>query len=125
MRVIDENDQEVLNPDINFGYGVIEEIIIAHHDAQEAVEEEWHYEVVAEYPNGGKDVAKVVDVEGHPAMPAYDEVEEVMRWYWYDPDHTHDEPSDDETMTTEEIMDAIFGNENGSRAIADIILGGE
>ena len=27
---------------------------------------EWHYETIAEYPNGGKDVIKVVDVPDPP-----------------------------------------------------------
>lgn len=30
----------------------------------------WHYEVIAEYPNGGKDVVKVID-ELDPPAPVY------------------------------------------------------
>ena len=30
----------------------------------------WHYEVIAEYPNGGRDVIKVIDEEDPPA-PIY------------------------------------------------------
>ncbi len=44
-----------------------------HHDAVEAVKEVFHYETLAEYPNGGKDVRRVVDVPGVEAREAYDE----------------------------------------------------
>ena len=30
-----------------------------------------HYETVAEYPNGGRDVRKVIDVPGVPAQAAW------------------------------------------------------
>ena len=43
------------------------------HEAVEGVEEEWHYETVREYPNGGKDVRKVIDVPGAEAKAAWDE----------------------------------------------------
>jgi hypothetical protein len=44
-----------------------------HHEAVEAVQEVWHYETVKEYPNGGKDVQKVIDIQGVQAVPAWDE----------------------------------------------------
>ena len=44
-----------------------------HHPAIKGVEEVWHWETIAEYPNGGKDVKKVVDVAGVQAMEAWDE----------------------------------------------------
>ena len=44
-----------------------------HHDAVAAVQEVWHYETVREYPNGGKDVRKVIDTPGVEAAEAYDE----------------------------------------------------
>ena len=44
-----------------------------HHEAVEAVEEKWHWETVKEYPNGGKDVRKVIDVAGVEAQEAWDE----------------------------------------------------
>lgn len=45
--------------------------------AQEEVEEQGHYETIREYPNGGKDVKWVVDVEGHiarPETPVYEDI---------------------------------------------------
>lgn len=82
MRIIDENGNEVMNPDYESGYTTEDEIFIAHHDAVEAVEETWHYEVVKYYPNGGKDVEKVIDIPGVPAQEAWDEYETILRWHW-------------------------------------------
>lgn len=83
MRVIDENGNQLQDVDFNFGYYVVETIIIAHHPAQPYIPEEWHYEVIAEYPNGGKDVEKVIDVQGQEARDAWDEYEDILRWHWY------------------------------------------
>lgn len=44
-----------------------------HHEAVQGVEEKWHYETIREYPNGGKDVKKVIDVPGVEAQEAWDE----------------------------------------------------
>lgn len=50
-----------------------------HHEAVEAVEEQGHWETVAEYPEtGGRDVQWVVDVPGVEAQEAWDEEET----YW-------------------------------------------
>lgn len=52
---------------------------IHHHEAVKAVEEQGHWEIVAEYPEtGGKDVQWVVDVPGVEAQEAWDEEET----YW-------------------------------------------
>ena len=53
---------------------------IEHHPAVEGVEEVWHWETIQEYPNGGKDVKKVVDVPRVAAEEAYDE---IVTYYIY------------------------------------------
>lgn len=59
-----------------------------HHEAVEAVEEQGHWETVAEYPEtGGRDVQWVVDVPGVEAQEAWDE-EEV---YWLYIPYTEEE----------------------------------
>lgn len=45
-----------------------------HHEAVQPVKEQSHLEVVKVYENGGKDVIKVIDVEGVEGKEAYDEV---------------------------------------------------
>lgn len=82
MKIIDSNGVEIANPDLTKGY-LKPETQIVHNDAVEAVEEVSHYETIAEYPNGGKDVRKVVDVPGVAAKEAYDEEVEVQRYVLY------------------------------------------
>ena len=73
MRILDENGIELTNPDLTLGHLEEEEILVAHHEAVEAVEEQGHYEVIAEYPDtNGKDVEWVVDVPGVEAQEAWD-----------------------------------------------------
>ena len=71
-EIYNEQMKPIENPDLTLGYlkpGTRTE----HHEAVEGVTEVWHYETVVEYPNGGKDVCKVVDVPGVEAQAAWDE----------------------------------------------------
>ena len=72
-EIYNENMERIERHDLTLGYlkpGTRTE----HHDAVEGVTEVWHYETVAEYANGGKDIRKVVDVPGVEAQAAWDEV---------------------------------------------------
>ena len=61
---------------------------IHHHEAVEAVEEQGHWETVAEYPEtGGRDVQWVVDAPGAEAREAWDEEET----YWLYIPYTEEE----------------------------------
>lgn len=83
MRIFNEDKTiELTEVDENKGY-LKEDVIETDIPEQEAVVEEWHYEVIAEYPNGGKDVKKVVDVEGKPYIPAHTEREEIWVYIPY------------------------------------------
>lgn len=83
MRIFNENDIEILSPDLSKGYLKEDSLLIMRHEAVEGVEESGHYEVVAEYPNGGKDVEWIVDVPGVEAREAWDEYEEILRYVPY------------------------------------------
>ena len=72
MEIYNENMELIENPDLSLGY-IKPGTRTEHHEAVEGVQEVWHYETVAEYPNGGKDVQRVVDVPGVEAKPAWDE----------------------------------------------------
>lgn len=77
------NDKEIESPDLSKGYLTEEQRLVAHHEAVEAVAEVGHYEVIAEYPNGGKDVAWVIDTPGTAAQDAWDEFETVQIYHEY------------------------------------------
>ena len=49
----------------------------------EGAEEVSHYETVTEYPGGGRDVRKVIDVPGVPARPAWTEQLPIQRYIRY------------------------------------------
>ena len=49
--------------DLNKGY-LKEDVLTTHYPEVKAVEEKGHYETIAEYHSGGKDVEWVVDVKG-------------------------------------------------------------
>ena len=74
MKIIDETGAVIENPDLTAGY-LTDDTEEITHPAVEGVEELFHYETVAEYPNGGKDVKKIVD---RPSVAAQEEwVEKV------------------------------------------------
>ena len=83
MRILDKNNVEIISPDLSLGHLVEEEVFVANHPAVEAVREQWHYETIQEYPGGGRDVVKVVDVPWVEAKAAWDEYETIKRYVPY------------------------------------------
>lgn len=82
MKILDETGAVVENPDLTLGY-LTDDTQPLEHPAQEAVAEVAHYETVTEYPNGGRDVRKVIDVPGVPAQAAWTEQIPVQRYIRY------------------------------------------
>ena len=82
MKIIDETGAIMENPDLTLGY-LTDDTQPLEHPAQEAVAEVAHYETVAEYPGGGRDVQRVVDVPGVPARPAWTEQLPIKRYIRY------------------------------------------
>ena len=82
MKILDETGAVIENPDLTLGYltDSTEEIT---HPAVEGVEELFHYETVAEYPNGGKDVRRVIEVPGVPGQDAWTEQVPIQRYILY------------------------------------------
>ena len=83
MKIIDDKTGlEIQNPDLTQGR-LRSETEAVEHPAQEGVPELSHYETVAEYPNGGRDVRKVIDREGVPAQDAWTEQVPIQRYILY------------------------------------------
>ena len=95
MEIYNESMERIENPDVSLGY-LTASTRTLHHEAVEGVDEVWHYEVVAEYPNGGKDVKKVIDVPGVQSREAWDEEIEIQIYHPY----------------TQEELDAIEAERN-------------
>ncbi len=82
MKIIDENGAALETPDLTLGW-LRDETEAMEHPAQAGVPELSHYETVAEYPNGGKDVRKIIDREGIPARDAWTEQVPIQRYIRY------------------------------------------
>lgn len=83
MKIYNETKTEILeNVDLEKGYLIKDKITTKTIPAQEEVQEQFHYEY-KEYPNGGKDRIKVVDVEYRPAKPETYEYEEIQIYKLY------------------------------------------
>lgn len=82
MKIIDETGAVVENPDLMLGY-LTDDTEEITHPAIEGVEEQWHQETVTEYPNGGRDVRKVIDVPGVPAQAAWTEQVIIQKYVRY------------------------------------------
>lgn len=82
MKIIDETGAVMENPDLTLGYLTdgTEEVT---HPAVEGVEEQWHWETVAEYPNGGKDVQKIIDRPGVDAQEEWVEQVPIQKYIRY------------------------------------------
>lgn len=80
MRVFDEMGNLLDAWDETKGRLVKDRLFLRSHAATEAVEEQGHWETVEEYPNGGQDVAWVVDIPGVEAKEAWDEYEDILRF---------------------------------------------
>ena len=117
MTVVDTNGNPLETYDLASGR-IVESVETVHHDATAAVAEQSHYETVAEYPNGGKDVKLVVDVAGVQARDAYDEEQPL---YTYTP-YTAEELSQIEAAksapTDAQRLAAV------EAALLELVLGG-
>ena len=83
--IYDEQGNPVDNPDLTLGY-LIDGTHTVHHDAVTPVAEQSHLEVVAEYPGGGMDVRRVIDVPGEEEQEAYEEQVPCQIYVLHPPD---------------------------------------
>ena len=111
MKIIDETGVVVENPDLTLGYLTADTEEITH-PAIDGVEEQWHWETVTEYPNGGRDVRKVIDVSGVPAQAAWLEQVPVQRYIRY---------TDEEWAAQEEARKKAEAREKLPETVADLM----
>lgn len=100
-EIYNEQMERIEHPDLTLGH-LRPGTRTAHHDAVEGVTEVWHYETVAEYPNGGKDIRKVVDVPGVEAQAARDEEIPIQIYVPYTQDELDRIEAERNKPTTEE-----------------------
>lgn len=86
MRILDENDKEVTDPDLSLGHLDPDKVFVQHHEEipekmpVTKVDTDNPYYVG---PNGGKLVNTIIVSEYQPRVPAYDEYEDILRYVLY------------------------------------------
>lgn len=132
MRILDKDNKEIKESavDNEKGYLVQETIIVAHHEAAGEVQEVFHYETIAEYPNGGKDVKRVIDVPYQPAREAYDEKENILRYTLYTAEELADiekkrVEAEDRNNKLESLYQADMTFSDVVDAVAGMMFGGD
>ena len=125
MRILDENNVEITAPDLTLGHLVEEEVFVAHHPAVEEVPEQWHYETIKEYPGGGKDVVKVVDVPGVEAKDAWDEYETIKRYVPYTEEELAALEEARNKLTLEDRVDVLETTTDDMILLMAELIGGE
>ena len=84
MKIYNQSKTEILeNPDLEKGYLKPDKIETTYHEATPEIKEQSHYVTIKEYPNGGKDVEKIIDVEYQPAKGAYYDYEDIQVYVPY------------------------------------------
>lgn len=95
MKIFDTEGNEITNPDIEKGELAYESLRVIHTWVID-VEERTHEKVIAEYPNGGKDVEIVIDVEEQGHWETRDEEGNVVDFDGIIPDDMpHENPVED------------------------------
>lgn len=100
MRIIDEHGEVVTNPDFEKGKLVQESQPVTYR-YEITQHEQGHYETIAEYPNGGKDVEWVIDIPEEGRWVAYDEGGEEVETDLIVPD---DAPHEIDISATDEWL---------------------
>ena len=118
MEIYNDRMELIEKPELLLGYlrpGTRTE----HHAAVQGMAEQWHYETVAEYPNGGKDIRRVVDVPGMEARDAWDEEIAIQIYTPYTAEELAQMEAERNRPTTEARLRAV---EETLAAYEDMLL---
>ena len=90
MKVYNKEKTTLLTEyDLNKGYLKEDKIVIKTIPPQEEVQEQFHYEY-KEYPNGGMDRIKIIDIPYEPAKPESYEYEDIQVYVLYTTEQLRD-----------------------------------
>lgn len=81
MRIFNEDKTIELQEseiDESLGELVLDTLFVRHVPYQAEVQQESHYEVIVEYPNGGKEVEEVIDIPYQAEVLEHDEYEDIL-----------------------------------------------
>lgn len=118
MEIYNQNMELIENPDMELGY-LKNDVRIVHHNAVQGVEQVSHYEVVKEYPTGGRILEEVIDVPGVQARDAWDEEIPIHIYVPYTQEELDAIEAEKNKPTTEQRIAAL----EEELAAARILLG--
>ena len=108
MKVYNKEKTQILSEyDLTKGY-LMQDTITINQPEIPAVEEQFHYETIKEYENGGKDVKKVVDVAGVEYQPAKTYEEEIYVYIPYTPNELAKQKAQQEYQELKEWFDVEY-----------------
>ena len=108
MKVYNKEKTQILPEyDLTKGY-LIEDTITINQPEIQAVEEQFHYETIKEYENGGKDVKKVVDKAGVEYQPAKTYEEEIYVYIPYTTNELEKQKAQQEFQELKEWFDIEY-----------------
>ena len=122
MKILDKNNNELKNIDLEKGY-TVNETIITHHDAIQTKPGRCHTEIIKEYINGGKDVITVWDEKPTEGRDAYDETEEIQRYYEYTEDEIKQrkKQQEEDSKIEKEKQDKLNSLYNSEMTFNDLV----
>ena len=123
MEIYNERMERIENPDLSLGTLNPGKRTV-HHAAVAGVAEVWHYETVAEYPNGGRDIRKVIDVPGVAARGAWDEEIAIQIYTPYTAEELARMEAERNKPTTEERLAALEEENRQLKEALDLLLSG-
>ena len=123
MEIYNERMERIENPDLSLGY-LVPGTRTEHHAAVQGVAEQWHYETVAEYPNGGKDIRRVVDVTGVEAREAWDEEIAIQIYTPYTEAELAQMEAERNKPTTEQRLAALEEENRQLKEALNLLLSG-
>ena len=123
MEIYNERMERVESPDLSRGYLTPGKRTV-HHEAVQGVTEVWHYETVAEYPNGGKDIRKIIDVPGVEARDAWDEEIAIQIYTPYTDEELARMEDERSKPTTEARITALEDENRQLKEALDLLLSG-
>lgn len=123
MEIYNESMELIENPDLSLGY-LKNSTRTVHHEAIEGVEEQWHYETIAEYSNGGKDIQKVIDIPGVQAQEAWDEEIPIRIYVPYTQEELDRMEEERDKPTMEDRLAALEEENSHLKEALDLLLSG-
>lgn len=123
MEIYNDRMELIEKPDLSLGY-LTPGKRTEHHEAVQGVAEQWHYETVAEYPNGGKDIRRVVDVPGVEAREAWDEEIAIQVYTPYTQEELDRMEAERNKPTTEQRLAALEEENRQLKEALDLLLSG-